>query len=119
MARKQEPLPTAPEKHSQTNTRDGELEQNQSQADSISTNKSVALLQTHHFNLGFTQSVIDAIGPKTSPRMRKVMASLIQHVHDFARENEITVDEWMAGVEMVSVCFRILCSHANTLPFRI
>lgn len=49
----------------------------------------------------FTQNVINAIGPKATPRMRKVMASMIQHIHDFARENEITVDEWMAGVELV------------------
>ena len=53
------------------------------------------------FDPNFTQSVISATGPKASPRMRKVIGSLIQHVHDFARENEITVDEWMAGVEMV------------------
>ena len=57
--------------------------------------------KTHRFDPNFTQSVINATGPKASPRMRKVVASLVQHVHDFARENEITVDEWMAGVEMV------------------
>lgn len=53
------------------------------------------------FDPNFTQNVINATGQKTSPRIRKVMASLIQHIHDFARENEITVDEWMRGVEMV------------------
>lgn len=37
-----------------------------------------------------------------SPRMRKVMASFIRHIHDFARENELTVEEWMAGVEMIN-----------------
>lgn len=58
--------------------------------------------QNHCFDPGFTQTVINATGPNASPRMRKVMASLIQHVHDFARENEITVEEWMAGVEMVN-----------------
>jgi catechol 1,2-dioxygenase len=56
---------------------------------------------THKFNPHFTQNVINATGPKASPRMRKVMGSLIQHLHDFARENEITVDEWMAAVELV------------------
>ena len=57
---------------------------------------------TARFDPNFTQNVINAIGPKTSPRMRKVMSSLIQHVHDFARENEITVDEWMAGVQLLN-----------------
>ena len=54
------------------------------------------------FDPNFTQKVIDATGPKASPRMRKVITSLIKHVHDFARENEITVDEWMQGVELMN-----------------
>jgi len=41
------------------------------------------------------------------------MASLIQHVHDFARENEITVDEWMAGLELV----RLVVSSNSRLRF--
>ena len=63
--------------------------------------------KTHRFDPDFTQNVIDATGPKARPRMRKVMGSLIQHIHDFARENEITVNEWMAGVELVCItsCF--------------
>ncbi|CAG8982286.1 hypothetical protein HYALB_00004520 [Hymenoscyphus albidus] len=54
------------------------------------------------FDPTFTRKVIEATGPKASPRVRKVMGSLIQHVHDFARENEITVAEWMAAVEMMN-----------------
>jgi catechol 1,2-dioxygenase len=57
---------------------------------------------TARFDSNFTQNVINAMGPKTSPRMRKVMSSLIQHVHDFARENELTVDEWMQGVQLLN-----------------
>jgi len=54
------------------------------------------------FDPNFTQHVIDSIGPKTTPRLREVMTSLIRHVHDFARETELTVDEWMAGVELLN-----------------
>jgi catechol 1,2-dioxygenase len=50
----------------------------------------------------FTKHVIEAIGPKTTPRMREVMSCLIQHVHDFAREIDLTVDEWMEGVELLN-----------------
>jgi catechol 1,2-dioxygenase len=50
----------------------------------------------------FTQHVIDATGPKTSPRIREVMSSLIRHLHDFAREVDLTVDEWMLGVELIN-----------------
>ena len=70
------------------------------------TDPSRSTPQTHRFDPDFTQSVIDATGSKASPRIRKVMASMIKHIHDFARENEITVDEWMAGVEMVGCSFR-------------
>jgi hypothetical protein len=49
----------------------------------------------------FTDNVIAAMGPKTSPRMREVMTGLIRHLHDFARETNLTVSEWMAGVELV------------------
>ena len=57
--------------------------------------------KTDRFDPNFTENVINATGSKASPRIRKVMASLIQHIHDFARENEITVEEWTKGVEMV------------------
>jgi catechol 1,2-dioxygenase len=57
--------------------------------------------KAHKFNPDFTQAVINATGPKATPRVRQLTAGLIQHLHDFARENELTVDEWMAGVELV------------------
>lgn len=65
------------------------------------------------FDPDFTQNVINATGPKTSPRMRQVMASLIRHVHDFARENEVTFDEWMAGLEMINEAGRMSTSMRN------
>lgn len=54
------------------------------------------------FDPNFTQHVVEAMGPKTTPRLRQVMTSLIRHVHDFARETELTVDEWMAGVQLIN-----------------
>ncbi|KAG9780808.1 putative dioxygenase, partial [Aureobasidium melanogenum] len=54
------------------------------------------------FDPTFTQRVIDAMGPNTSPRMREVMTALIRHLHDFAREIELTVDEWMEGVKLIN-----------------
>ena len=59
--------------------------------------------KTSRFNPTFTDSVIAATGPKANARLAQVMPSLLRHLHDFARENEITVDEWTAAVEMV--CF--------------
>jgi catechol 1,2-dioxygenase len=57
--------------------------------------------KTSRFNPTFTDSVIAATGPKANARLAQVMPSLLRHLHDFARENEITVDEWTAAVEMV------------------
>ncbi|KAL3474214.1 Intradiol ring-cleavage dioxygenase [Aspergillus californicus] len=54
------------------------------------------------FDPAFTDKVVNAMGDKTEPRFRQLMASLIRHVHDFARENELTIDEWMAGVQLMN-----------------
>lgn len=50
----------------------------------------------------WTQGVVDAIGPKADPRMRQIFASMIQHLHSFARENSITVAEWSKAVDMIN-----------------
>lgn len=50
----------------------------------------------------FTANVIGATGPKANPRVAQVLHSLITHLHDFAREVDLTVDEWMMGVNMIN-----------------
>jgi catechol 1,2-dioxygenase len=54
------------------------------------------------FDPGFTQHVLDTMGENVAPRTRLVLGSLIRHIHDFAREVELTNDEWMAGVHFVN-----------------
>jgi catechol 1,2-dioxygenase len=54
------------------------------------------------FDPTFTQKVLDTMGPKTTPRNRLVLGSLISHLHDFARDVELTIDEWMAGVHFIN-----------------
>lgn len=66
------------------------------------TNGAGAAAKKPQYDPTFTDSVISATGPKATPRMRQVMGSLIRHVHDFARENDITVSEWMQGVQMLN-----------------
>jgi catechol 1,2-dioxygenase len=67
----------------------------------MALNAAVSDSKAHKFNPQFTQAVINATGPKATPRVRQLTTSLIQHLHDFARENELTVDEWMTGLELV------------------
>lgn len=54
------------------------------------------------FESDFTNSVINAVGPKANPRLAKVMNDLTRHLHEWMRENEITLDEYMAGIDLVS-----------------
>ncbi|KAK4613506.1 Catechol 1,2-dioxygenase [Fulvia fulva] len=61
----------------------------------------------------YTEHVIKAMGPKTDPRLRQVMSSLIRHVHDFAREVDLTVDEWMTGVQLINECGRMSDNKRN------
>ncbi|KAL2015786.1 hypothetical protein VTK56DRAFT_4839 [Thermocarpiscus australiensis] len=57
---------------------------------------------SHRFDPNFTQQVIDGMGPNTTPRNRQVLGALIRHIHDFAREVELTIDEWMEGVKFIN-----------------
>ncbi|KAK8138906.1 hypothetical protein PG984_002286 [Apiospora sp. TS-2023a] len=50
----------------------------------------------------FTDLVIAATGPKANPRLAQIMPSLVRHLHDFAREVDLTVAEWTAGVDMIN-----------------
>jgi len=65
------------------------------------------------FDPNFTDHVIETIGPKTGPRERQVLGALIRHIHDFAREVELTVDEWMLGVHFVNSIGQISDSKRN------
>ena len=55
-----------------------------------------------HWDPDFTPYVVNAMGPNTGDRARVVLGSLIKHIHDFAREVELTPAEWMLGVEFVN-----------------
>ncbi|KAF1842853.1 aromatic compound dioxygenase [Cucurbitaria berberidis CBS 394.84] len=67
----------------------------------------------HKYNPEFTAAVINATGPKATPRVRQLTAGLINHLHDFARENELTVDEWMVGVELMNAAGRMSTDKRN------
>jgi hypothetical protein len=53
------------------------------------------------FDPAFTSTVINATGPKASARTREVFTSLFKHVHDFAREVELTIEEWQLGMQFL------------------
>ena len=49
----------------------------------------------------FTDTVINAMGPNTSSRVREVMTALIRHMHDFAREVNLTTEEYLAACDFM------------------
>lgn len=65
-------------------------------------NANQATTSESRFDPNFTKHVIETIGPKTDDRSRFVLGSLIKHLHDFCRETELTIDEWMTGVHFVN-----------------
>ncbi|KAI0528109.1 Intradiol ring-cleavage dioxygenase [Xylaria bambusicola] len=65
------------------------------------------------YDLHFTDRVIAATGPAANPRMKQIMPSLLRHIHDFAREVDLTVEEWMAGVEMMNEAGRMSTAQRN------
>lgn len=65
------------------------------------------------FDPNFTNMVVDAMGPNTEPRTREVLGSLIRHIHDFAREVELTIDEWMLGVNFINTIGQISNEQRN------
>jgi len=59
-----------------------------------------AIMSTQHkYDPNFTQHVIDTCGPNTTPRMKQIFASAMRHLHDFAREIDLTPEEWLEGVK--------------------
>ena len=55
----------------------------------------------------FTEDTsVDAVnsrmGPDVSPRLAKVMTALVRHLHEFAKEVELTEQEWAIGIDFLT-----------------
>jgi hydroxyquinol 1,2-dioxygenase len=50
----------------------------------------------------FAQAVIDRMADCQDPRFKQVMTALVKHAHAFAREVDLTPDEWMAGIQFLT-----------------
>lgn len=69
--------------------------------------------KTSKYDPDFTRHVIENIGPNTPDRARFIMSNLIQHLHDFVRETELTPEEWMTGVQFINSIGQISDSKRN------
>lgn len=54
-----------------------------------------------------TEAVLARHADCTNPRLKTVMTSLVKHLHAFAREVELSEDEWFKGIEFLTRCGHI------------
>jgi hydroxyquinol 1,2-dioxygenase len=49
-----------------------------------------------------TQAVIERLGDCKDPRFKQVMTALVQHLHDFARDVDLTPQEWITAIQFLT-----------------
>ncbi len=49
-----------------------------------------------------TQAVLDRFSNTPDPRLKQIIFSLVQHLHDFARETRLTEEEWFEGIKFLT-----------------
>lgn len=54
-----------------------------------------------------TQAVIDSFAHTPDARLQQIMSSLVRHLHDFAREVQLTEAEWFQGIDFLTRCGHI------------
>jgi hydroxyquinol 1,2-dioxygenase len=54
-----------------------------------------------------TQDVLAAFDTTPDPRLRQLMMALVKHIHAFAREVDLTPEEWMAGLNFLNATGQI------------
>lgn len=54
-----------------------------------------------------TEAVLARYAATADPRLKQVMAGLVKHLHAFAREVELTEEEWFKGIEFLTRCGRV------------
>src|SRR5690349_10156447 len=45
-----------------------------------------------------TDAAIEQMSTTTDPRLKQIMESLVRHLHSFAREVDLTPEEWLQGI---------------------
>ncbi len=49
-----------------------------------------------------TEAVLDQMARTTDPRLRQIMEAAVRHLHNFAREVNLTPAEWLAGIRFLT-----------------
>jgi protocatechuate 3,4-dioxygenase beta subunit len=59
-----------------------------------------------------TDAVIEQMATTPDPRMKEIMTAAVRHLHDFAREVNLTPAEWIKGIEFMTKVGQ-MCSPAR------
>ncbi|SCX72527.1 intradiol ring-cleavage dioxygenase [Variovorax sp. EL159] len=49
-----------------------------------------------------TEAVLESFSATSDDRLREILGGLIRHLHDFAREVNLTEEEWMKGIQFLT-----------------
>jgi hydroxyquinol 1,2-dioxygenase len=49
-----------------------------------------------------TDAALDQMAGTTDPRLKQIMESLVSHLHQFARDVDLTPEEWIKGIEFLT-----------------
>jgi len=49
-----------------------------------------------------TRSVIERFADTSDPRLKRIMRSLVQHLHEFIRDVDLTFEEWLSAVDFLT-----------------
>ena len=58
--------------------------------------------QTYFTEEGSSEAVIARMGKDIPPRLYEVMSALIRHMHNFAKEIQLTQEEWEFGIDFLT-----------------
>ena len=49
-----------------------------------------------------TEAALDQMSSTPNPRLKEIMAALVKHLHAFAREVDLTPEEWLDGIKFLT-----------------
>jgi hydroxyquinol 1,2-dioxygenase len=54
-----------------------------------------------------TQAAIESFAGTKNPRLKRIVTGLVKHLHAFARDVELTEEEWFQGIDFLTRCGHI------------
>jgi protocatechuate 3,4-dioxygenase beta subunit len=58
-----------------------------------------------------TEIALEQMAGTPNPRLRQIMASLVRHLHEFAREVDLTPEEWLEGIKFLTAVGQKCTAH--------